>query len=85
MPGRRKYEPAEVYHVEVPEVRSSDARREQVPPESVQGSAMNWEYCMVVKQRVSDKHFNDLGDNGWELVGFDADGDAWFKRPRKVA
>jgi hypothetical protein len=40
-----------------------------------------WEYTLIVPGAQSDRCFDDLGQVGWELVGFDKDGNAWFKRP----
>lgn len=41
-----------------------------------------WEY--ILRSDVDIGVADSLGIEGWELVGFDKNGDAWFKRPLPV-
>jgi hypothetical protein len=40
-----------------------------------------WEYTFIAPENQNDRAFDDLGQDGWELVLVDKDGNAWFKRP----
>lgn len=40
-----------------------------------------WEYVFIEPGEQNDRAFCDMGQDGWELVGFDKGGNAWFKRP----
>jgi len=40
-----------------------------------------WEYQLVEPDGQNDRAFCEMGQEGWELVGFDKDGNAWFKKP----
>lgn len=40
---------------------------------------VRWEYMWAEHDDVG--RFCELGEDGWELIAFDASGRAWFKRP----
>jgi hypothetical protein len=43
---------------------------------------VRWEYFMVPADYHMDHNsLYQLGQDGWELVGFDPHGNAWLKRP----
>jgi hypothetical protein len=40
-----------------------------------------WEY-KIVSRDISEAELNNLGDQGWELIGFDTIYNAYLKRPK---
>lgn len=40
-----------------------------------------WEYQRITNWKPSERELNNVGDEGWELVGFTHFGEYIFKRP----